>query len=57
MPLENREINLGSLTSAQAPDSSQLAIIDTGGERNILRLAAFIPTQRQPPADFNGEDS
>ena len=52
--LENREINLGSLTSAQAPDSSQLALIDTGGERNILDWLHLFQRSSNP-ADFNGE--
>lgn len=52
--LENREINLGSLTSAQAPDSSQLALIDTGGERNILDWL-YLFQRSSNPADFNGE--
>lgn len=52
--LGNREINTGLLASAPAPRGSQLAVIPTAGERNILDWLYLF---RASPdiAAFNGE--
>ncbi|HRQ36842.1 MAG TPA: TIGR03943 family protein [Chloroflexota bacterium] len=52
--LGNREINTGLLTSAQAPSGSQLAVIPTAGERNILDWL-YLFRDRGNAAAFNGE--
>lgn len=53
--LANREINVGSLTSAQAPESSQLAVIATSGERNILDWL-YLFQRSEDMSQFNGEE-
>ncbi len=53
--LANREINVGSLTSAQAPESSQLAVIATSGERNILDWL-YLFQRSGDMSQFNGEE-
>jgi uncharacterized repeat protein (TIGR03943 family) len=52
--LQNREINAGSLSSLQAPSGSQLAIMPTAGERNILDWL-YLFQSSEDPADFAGE--
>lgn len=53
--LANREINVGSLTSAKAPESSQLTVIATSGERNILDWL-YLFQQSEDMSQFNGEE-
>ncbi|MCL4261743.1 MAG: TIGR03943 family protein [Anaerolineae bacterium] len=52
--LGNREINTSLLASAQAPSGSQLAVIPTAGERNILDWL-YLFRDRGDAAAFNDE--
>lgn len=52
--LQNREINTSLLASAQAPGGSQLAVIPTAGERNILDWL-YLFRDRGDAAAFNDE--
>jgi uncharacterized repeat protein (TIGR03943 family) len=52
--LGNREINTSMLASAQAPGGSQLAVIPTAGERNILDWLYLFRDQGEAAA-FDGE--
>ncbi len=52
--LGNREINTGLLTSAQAPSGSQLSVIPTAGERNILDWL-YLFRDRGEAVAFDGE--
>lgn len=52
---QNREIDIGMPSSVQAPSGSQLAIIATAGERNILDWL-YLFQRSNDPATFNGED-
>ena len=52
--LENREVDLGKIASAQAPEGSNLSIIATAGERNILDWL-FLFQRSTNLAEFNGE--
>lgn len=52
--LQNREINTSMLASAQAPGGSQLAVIPTAGERNILDWL-YLFRDMGNAAAFNGE--
>ncbi len=52
--LQNREINTGLLASAPAPSGSQLAVIPTAGERNILDWL-YLFRASPDMAAFNGQ--
>ena len=57
--LQNREINIGSdvsLTSANAPDGSELSVIANAGERNILDWLYLFQRSAEPTA-FDGEEA
>lgn len=53
--LANRDINVDSLTSAKAPESSQLAALATSGERNILDWL-YLFQRSGDLSQFNGEN-
>lgn len=52
--LQTRDINIGSLTSAYAPDRSDLSKINTSSERNILDWL-YLFQQSENLSEFNGE--
>lgn len=52
--LENREVDLGNIASAQAPEGSNLSIIPTAGERNILDWL-YLFQRSTNLTEFNGE--
>lgn len=57
--LQNREINIGtdvSLTSASAPEGSELSIVANAGERNILDWL-YLFQRSTDPTSFNGEEA
>ncbi len=57
--LQNREINIGndvSLTSASAPEGSELNVIANAGERNILDWL-YLFQRSSDPASFDGEEA
>jgi putative membrane protein len=52
--LENREVDLGKIASAQAPEGSNLSVIATAGERNILDWL-YLFQRSTNLTEFNGE--
>ncbi len=53
--LANRELNVDSITSARAPDSSQLTVVANAGERNILDWL-YLFQRSSDLSQFNGEE-
>ena len=52
--LSNREVNVGTLSSARAPDGSYYTTLATSGERNIMDWLYAFQNARDPGA-FDGE--